>query len=354
LKFNSTCFQIQQKIKLFIKIALLFFVLYYTVTESGNSRLFHMSENKVSYKTAQSNDVGQRLDNFLMSLYRKIPKAKIYSIIRTGQVRINKKRIKPLYRLTQGDQIRIPPLRLNETTTKHKPNDASIQKVKKAILYEDSNYLLVNKPPGLPVHAGSGHQYGLIELLRLARDKHDYYELVHRIDEATTGCILIAKKKTILRDLHQLFMQGHVKKKYSLIAKSTSQLDWKMLDVNLHLLKMGHGHTVKTIVDKEGKAARTKFTLINHFDNLYHIEARPYTGRTHQIRVHASHLGFPILGDCKYSQKTLNSKNQSGCMMLHATQLQFKCPITGATKSFAAPIPEEMSQWIKKIATKNA
>jgi 23S rRNA pseudouridine955/2504/2580 synthase len=306
-----------------------------------------MDAAKVSYHSVQAIEVGQRLDNFLMGRFRSVPRSKIYSIIRTGQVRVNKKRAKPLYAIQMNDAIRIPPLVMH---VQHKPapNPAMIAQVLRAIIYEDQHYLLLNKPSGLPVHSGSGHPYGLIELLRLGRPKHQYYELVHRIDEATTGCVIVVKCKQLLRLMHQLLQQKTMHKRYVLIAQKTCRVpDSSYCDQPL--LKKTHGRDSWMAISPEGKPSLTKFKCVHQGPTLAYLEAKPVTGRTHQIRVHAAFLGWPILGDQKYNRLQSPDNYQGTAMMLHAMQVSFRCPLTKQKRFFSAPIPQEMNQWLDTL-----
>ena len=276
--------------------------------------------------TIDLEDVGQRLDNYLIRILKGLPRTRIYSMVRTGELRINKGRVKPLYKLQLGDIIRIPPLHLQPKV----PIDCSKIhrfKILECILYEDEQIIILNKPAGLAVHGGSGLSFGLIEAMRLARPELKSLELVHRLDKDTSGCIMLAKKRSLLKYLHQCFINTSIKKNYSLLIKGA----WSgpnSIDVSLtkNILISGE-RMVK--VDLEGQSSKTHFRVLKKFRHASLVEAHPISGRTHQIRVHAKHAGHPILGDPKYGQEDANlefKKKGLKRMFLHASQLTIPLP----------------------------
>lgn len=255
--------------------------------------------NEVSFLSVSTNYTGQRLDNFLVRNLKGVPKSRIYRLIRRGEVRINKKRCKPDQRLKAGDNVRIPPIRQGEkgeiSIDRH-----GIAYLEGCILYEDSDLLVIDKPAGLAAHGGSGLHYGLIEALRALRPKEAYLELAHRIDKPTSGCLLIAKKPSLLKAIHEQWVKGKVEKTYDLLVygKWPRHLTY----VDAHLLKVHQKSGARTVeVNEKGKAALTAFHIQERYKDTTLLEAQLHTGRTHQIRVHALHAGFPIVGDHRYS-----------------------------------------------------
>ena len=238
---------------------------------------------------------GQRLDNFLLRYFKGIPKSKVYKMLRRGEVRVNGGRKKPSYRLIEGDEVRIPPVRTGEAA----PNSfdkLSWKKIEASILFEDSDLIVLNKPSGMAVHGGSGISDGIIELLRKGRPG-SMLELVHRLDRDTSGCVMVAKKRSTLRAIHeQLRNPGGIDKIYHTLVvgdwpKTVKQVKAPLLRYTL----MSGERMVK--VDDEGKPSITRYRVLENFVGLSLLEAKPVTGRTHQIRVHCLHMGHPIVGD---------------------------------------------------------
>ena len=271
---------------------------------------------------------GQRLDNFLMAELKGLPRSLIYRLLRTGQVRVNKGRIKAGYRVQADDQVRIPPLNLAEPKAAPTPPQWHLQDLEARIIYEDSRLMVINKPSGMAVHGGSGLSYGLIEALRALRTKESSLELVHRLDRDTSGCLLVAKRRSMLRWLHGLIRDNAVEKRY--LALLAGELPRKSLEVNAPLRKntMKSGERVVR-VDPEGKPSLTRFRRLRRFEGATLVEAQLHTGRTHQIRVHAAHLGMPLLGDGKYGDRKANAalrKLGLKRLFLHAFALTFQLP----------------------------
>ncbi len=296
---------------------------------------------KVSFITVnEAEGAGQRIDNFLVKKLKNIPKSKIYSILRKGEVRVNKGRIKPSYKLEVDDVIRLPPL--TNVTTSTAPVILPQQKNSLAasteILYEDTNLLIVNKPSGLAVHGGSGLSFGLIELMRSLRPEATTLELIHRIDRDTSGCIMLAKSPTMLRAMHQLFKDNKIKKTYHALVKGFAQENFSVNEPLKKFLLSSGERLVR--VHPEGQASLTKFTVLARYEGATLLQAMPVTGRTHQIRVHAATRGLPIVGDQKYGDKNYNQiMHKLGLqrLFLHARELQFICPLTGRKMHLQAP-----------------
>jgi 23S rRNA pseudouridine955/2504/2580 synthase len=308
----------------------------------------------ISYKQVQHITVlepfaGQRLDNHLIRTLKNLPKSKIYKIIRKGEVRVNKKRAKPEYNIQTGDIIRIPPLMLQEKTSYVAPKQVQ-NKIEDAIIHEDKNLIIVNKPESMAVHGGSGLSFGIIEALRNSRPKEKYLELVHRLDRNTSGCLIIAKKRSTLKHLQLQFIDTGkvIKKYYALVAGKWQKNN---LTVDKPLLK----NTLKSgerlvVVNPHGKQATTKYRILQQKSDYSLIEAYPLTGRTHQIRVHCLDSGCPILGDDKYnSLESQQIAKQLNCnrLFLHAHSISFK-NIEGERLHFTAELPYELQLVLKQ------
>ncbi len=288
--------------------------------------------------------VDQRLDNFLITYLKGVPKSLIYRIVRKGEVRVNKGRVASSYRLLEGDMVRIPPVRVAE-----KPSISPVPHSLKAsleqnVLYEDEALLVINKPAGYPVHGGSGVDCGIIEGLRQLRPTAHFLELVHRLDKDTSGCLIIAKKRSALRKLHEIFRDDQVHKTY--LALLAGRWDRQKLLVTVPLLKnSSEGGERVVVVSNQGKSAETLFRRIQLYRDTTLVSASPKTGRTHQIRVHAAWMGHPIIADERYGSFELNrefKKRGFKRLFLHAEQLEFMHPVTGKMLSCSAPLPQSL------------
>lgn len=305
---------------------------------------------QVSVISIDEEMAGQRLDNFLIARLKGVPKSKIYNVIRKGEVRVNKGRIKPEYKLMSGDVIRIPPIRTAEAGTEAKASNQMIALLAKSIVFEDKGLLVINKPPGLAVHGGSGVTLGLIETLRQMRPEDNHLELVHRLDRDTSGCIMIAKKRSYLRHLQAALREksageGGITKVYKALVIG----DWSKVAprVNIPLLKTvvaGGERIVK--VHPDGKPSLTEFKLLQRYEGFSLIEARPITGRTHQIRVHAQYSGHALVGDEKYGNDEINAlMRERGIkrLFLHASALSFCLPESEVVVHVEAPLPPDLA-----------
>jgi len=264
------------------------------------------------------NQQGQRIDNFLFKHLKGVPKSHIYRILRKGSVRVNKKRVKPSYKLQLQDQIRLPPIRVAAKTTA-KPSIQLMELLQRCILYEDENLLIINKPSGLAVHSGSGINFGVIEIVRAMRPAAKFIELVHRLDKETSGCLLLAKKSSILKELHLLLRAGKIKKIYVALLKGHWQGGSRKVDVPL----------LKGQVSAKGKPALTEFKPKQKFSNATLMQIILHTGRTHQIRIHAAYLDCSVARDNKYGDKEFNKKMRKlglRRLFLHAAALRFYLP----------------------------
>lgn len=306
----------------------------------------------VRYVEINSEEDGQRLDNYLIRVLKGVPKSHVYRIIRGGEVRINKKRAKPDTRLSVGDNVRIPPVRVSPEKEVF-VGSRLIEQLQKSIIYEDSHLLIVNKPAGIAVHGGSGLSLGLIEAFRKFRSDLHYIELIHRIDKETSGCLMLAKKRSALRALQALFESRSITKTYwALLAHPWHGKASVTVDAPLEKNTLKSGERVVR-VDEEGKASETFFKLQENFEEACWVEASPKTGRTHQIRVHSAYLGHPILGDEKYggnvsSLATFSLKNK---LYLHARAIRFN--LDGREYFFEAELDSHFEDALQSLRTES-
>jgi 23S rRNA pseudouridine955/2504/2580 synthase len=304
---------------------------------------------KVSFIEITEDHSEQRLDNFLCTLLKGVPKSRIYRIVRKGEVRVNKGRVNVHYRLMTGDIVRIPPIRTAERTEDTFVPQGLRDALQHSILFEDDGFLIINKPAGFAVHGGSGVSSGVIEGLRLLRPEARFLELVHRLDKDTSGCLVIAKKRSALRLFHELFRDNHIHKTY--IALLAGRWQRKKLIVNAPLLKNIEKSGERMVcISPLGKEAETLFRRLQAFSDATLVEASPKTGRTHQIRVHALSLGHPIVGDERYGLDDTNKQFRNKGykrMFLHAQTLRFQHPVTGVAMSITAPLPAQLEQLLQ-------
>jgi len=277
-----------------------------------------------SYKVTSEYD-GVRLDNCLISRLKGLPRTKIYSIIRKGEVRVNKSRSKPSLKLKQGDIIRIPPYRVS-SGTKLYITQKDKERISESIIVKEKNYVIINKPAGVASHGGSGISAGVIEIIRELDRKYQKAQLVHRIDKDTSGCLVIALKKSFLRNLHEEIRNKQVDKIYDLVVFGRWPDSLIKLDKPLKTVRTGNGER-EAIINTTGKEAITEFSIVKTSSKYSLLQSRIITGRMHQIRAHALHAGFPIVGDLRYGDSELNDKvRKEGInrMMLHARSINFK------------------------------
>jgi len=301
--------------------------------------------NKVRLVEIEEDRAGQRIDNFLLSQLKGVPKSRIYRIVRKGEVRVNKGRVKVEYKLKAGDIVRIPPIRVAEAKELAKPSEQLREHLSAAVLYEDDRFMVMNKPSGLAVHGGSGINLGLIESMRQLRPECRYLELVHRLDKDTSGCIMIAKKRSMLRYLHAQLRSGGIQKYYHALVVGHWSSKRRQVDEPLcKNEKLGEGRIVR--VAHDGKPSLTRFKVLQHYKDCTLVEAKPITGRTHQIRVHAQCVGHSLVGDPKYGDTEAN-KSMKGLgfnrLFLHAASLEFLLPDTEELFKVSAPLDERLA-----------
>lgn len=298
----------------------------------------------VRYVTVEVEYIDQRLDNFLLNFLRNVPRTRVYRLLRKGEVRVNKKRADPSYRLQLNDQIRIPPVYQAEKPPPLRPSDSLLALLKDRILFESADVLIVNKPAGIPVHGGTGLKMGMIDALRHLFPHLKHLELAHRLDRETSGCLLLAKKRSILKELHGLFREGKITKKY--LALTRGHWDTDELSVDVPLLKNQLASGARIVrVDSAGKAAKTIFKIQHIFQKATLVEAQLYTGRTHQIRVHAAYRHHPIACDEKYGDRNFDreiKKTGLNRLFLHAHQLEFSLVSSTETISVTAPLDADL------------
>jgi 23S rRNA pseudouridine955/2504/2580 synthase len=305
---------------------------------------------RVQLVTIDQTHDGQRIDNFLLSQLRGVPRSWVYRVLRRGEVRINKGRCKPSQRVHAGDVVRIPPLRLAERSDATVPAYL-LESVEQAVIVEDDDLLVINKPSGMAVHGGSGVSFGVIEALRAARPNAGYLELAHRLDRDTSGCLLLAKKRAALVRLQELQRSFKVEKRYlALLAGRIRKGAWRTdLPLRKNTLKSGE-RIVR--VDPEGKPAATRFEVKRRFREATLVQAELETGRTHQIRVHAASNGTPILGDTKYGSEQANARFRDlglRRLFLHATSLSFEWPGAKGRYEIEAPLPVDLSTLVDTL-----
>jgi 23S rRNA pseudouridine955/2504/2580 synthase len=302
------------------------------------------------YLTIDDNTAGQRLDNYLIREMKGVPRARLYRALRKGEVRVNKGRVRADYRLALGDMVRLPPLHQPEPSAPASISRQQIEQITRQIVHEDDNLLVIDKPSGLAVHGGSGLSFGLIECLRQIRPEARYLELVHRLDRDTSGLILIAKRAPILRELHRQLREKHIEKRYLALVVGKWPKTLRVVDAPLEKNVLQSGERMVR-VSREGKRSITEFSVVERLKGATLIEARPITGRTHQIRVHAQHAGFPLLGDAKYSNdRTEEFARQIGLkrLFLHAASLQFSLPDNGEF-ALHAPLDDTLESILNSI-----
>ncbi|MFT7223686.1 MAG: 23S rRNA pseudouridine955/2504/2580 synthase [Cellvibrionaceae bacterium] len=301
---------------------------------------------------------GQRIDNYLINRLKGAPRSLIYRILRKGEVRVNKGRIKPEYRLHAGDQVRVPPVRLGVGTPVPKPSERLQRRLQHSVLYEDDDLLIVSKPSGLAVHGGSGISLGLIESLRQMRPDSTL-ELIHRLDRETSGCLMVAKNRRCLRAVQAQFREGKVNKSYWALAAGR----WpnRRREVNTSLLKgrSSSGELIVRAVEPGTNGAKlslTKYRVLQRYNDSTLLEVKPVTGRTHQIRVHCQYLGHAIVADAKYGNPEINvSFRKFGLkrLFLHAAGLQLRDQ-RGQLLEVNAPLDDDLKLVLDNLASSNA
>lgn len=308
-----------------------------------------LSKDSATWHDVGPEAAGQRVDNYLTRRLKGVPKSHIYRILRSGEVRVNSRRVGPDYRLEEGDRVRIPPVRTAPRPAA--PRQAPATRLKADILYEDDVLLVINKPAGVAVHGGSGVSRGVVEQLRLERPEARFLELVHRLDRDTSGVLMLAKRRSALTELHRQLREGQVQKFYLVLVKGEWRDDKRSVTLPLDKYVLASGER-RVSVSRDGRPAHTVFRLQRTWRGFSLLEAELKTGRTHQIRVHLAHLGFPVAGDDKYGDFKLNKRlAPQGLkrMFLHARKTVITHPGSGAPLALEAPLPGELQGFLATL-----
>ena len=305
-----------------------------------------LSKDSATWLEVGDEYAGQRIDNFLLRVAKGVPKSHVYRILRSGEVRVNKGRVAADYRLQPGDKVRMPPIRVAA-----KPESAAAPAREFEIAYEDDALLVINKPAGVAVHGGSGVSFGVIEQVRRARPQARFLELAHRLDRETSGLLIVAKKRAALTRLHDMFRDGDISKRYLALVKGRWLNALQHVRLPLHRYLTDEGER-RVSVSEEGKYAHSIVRLVARWQNFSLVEVELKTGRTHQIRVHLAHLGFPLAGDDKYGDFALNRDLQRAGlkrMFLHARSLSLAHPTGGEPLRLEAPLADELAVFVRRL-----
>jgi 23S rRNA pseudouridine955/2504/2580 synthase len=304
-----------------------------------------LSKDSATWHEVEPEAAGQRIDNYLTKWLKGVPKSHIYRILRSGEVRVNSRRVQAEYRLTEGDRLRLPPVR---TRASSGPEPRKAPPLAVPILYEDDLLVVIDKPAGLAVHGGSGVNHGVVEQLRAARPHAPFLELVHRLDRDTSGVLMLAKRRSALLALHRQLREGLVGKFYLALVKGRWRDEKRSVRLSLDKYVLGSGER-RVAVSEEGAPAHTIFRLRRAWREWSLLEAELKTGRTHQIRVHLAHLGFPIAGDDKYGDFALNkalAPRGLKRMFLHSARTVIEHPRTAAPLVLEAPLPPALENFL--------
>ncbi len=303
--------------------------------------------------TVDADEAGRRLDNFLLGRLKGVPRSRVYRLIRSGEVRVNAGRARADQRLAAGDEVRIPPVRVSaREALVRRGQRPALDWLEAHVLYEDEDLLVLDKPAGLAVHGGSGVSLGAIELLRAARPQAAVLELAHRLDRETSGCLLVAKRRSALRKLHEQFRAGDVEKHY--IALVLGAWPARVRRVSAPLLTTSRRGGERHVgVDAQGKESVTWFAIARRLPGATLLDVRIDTGRTHQIRVHAAHAGHPVAGDRRYgpADQELAARCDLRRLFLHAGSLEFASPRSGERIRVEAPLPADLQAVLERLAS---
>ena len=308
-------------------------------------------KSPLTLRKVTADEAGQRIDNFLMRHFKTVPRSRVYRLLRKGEVRVNRKRVDAEYRIQEGDEVRLPPVRIEAEAQPGRPSSSLLELIERAVIFQDRHLLVIDKPAGVAVHGGSGMSFGVIEALRASRPR-ETLELVHRLDRDTSGCLLIARDRSTLTALHALIRNGGMHKTYLALVAGSWQLGTKRIDAPLATDNRQHGER-HVRVATAGKDSVSVFKPVQFFGQLATLmEVDIPTGRTHQIRVHASFAGHPLLGDDKYGDRTRNADLKAHGLkrtFLHAQSVAFEWPGSGVPFHVSAPLPEELTAVLDAI-----
>ena len=307
---------------------------------------------KVRFFTIEADESGQRIDNYLVKTLKGVPKSMIYRLLRKGEIRVNKKRTKPEYKIAADDIVRVAPIRISEKTNTVSTQLNVVANLEAQILYEDEVLLVINKPSGMAVHGGSGLNFGVIEALRALRPNTKMLELVHRLDRDTSGCLVVAKKRSALRNLHEQLRKKSVQKFYHALVKGRWSTKVTKVTEGLKKNDLKSGERVVVVDNINGKESETRFKVIQNYDGATLVRAFPVTGRTHQIRVHCQVKGHPIACDPKYGAEDFDLKmKEAGLkrLFLHAASIEFTHPRTEKRLKVEAPLGKALEHTLKQL-----
>jgi len=308
-------------------------------------------KSPLTLHTITADEAGQRIDNFLMRHFKSVPRSRVYRLLRKGEVRVNRRRIEAEYRIQEGDEIRLPPVRIDAVGEPSRPSSSLTDLVESSIIHKDKHLLVINKPPGIAVHGGSGMSFGVIECLRASRPR-ETLELVHRLDRDTSGCLMVARDRATLRALHALIRDGGMHKTYLALVAGSWQLGTKHIDAPLatHTRQHGERHVRVAAAGKDSVSIFKPVQFIGSLATLMEVDIP--TGRTHQIRVHAGFAGHPLLGDDKYGDRARNAELKHHGLkrtFLHAQSIAFDWPGTGVPFHVSAPLPDDLTAVLDAI-----
>jgi 23S rRNA pseudouridine955/2504/2580 synthase len=308
-------------------------------------------KSPLTVRTIVADEAGQRIDNFLIRHFKTVPRSRVYRLLRKGEVRVNRKRVEAEYRIQEGDEVRLPPVRIDALGEPGRPSSSLLELLERAVIFQDRHLLVVNKPAGVAVHGGSGMSFGVIEALRVSRPR-ETLELVHRLDRDTSGCLLVSRDRATLTSLHALIRNGGMHKTYLALVAGSWQLGTKRIDAPLATDNRQHGER-HVRVAAAGKDSVSVFKPVQFFGSLATLmEVDIPTGRTHQIRVHASFAGHPLLGDDKYGDRERNAALKGHGLkrtFLHAQSVAFEWPGSGVPFHVSAPLPAELAAVLDAI-----
>jgi 23S rRNA pseudouridine955/2504/2580 synthase len=311
----------------------------------------HSPKSAVTLRKVTADEAGQRIDNFLMRLFKTVPRSRVYRLVRKGEVRVNRKRVEAEYRIQEGDEVRLPPVRIDAGDEPGRPSTSLLELIERAVIFQDKHLLVIDKPAGVAVHGGSGMSFGVIEALRASRP-HETLELVHRLDRDTSGCLLVARDRATLTALHALIRNGGMHKTYLALVAGSWQLGTKRIDAPLATDNRQHGER-HVRVAAAGKDSVSVFKPVQFLGSLATLmEVDIPTGRTHQIRVHASFAGHPLLGDDKYGDRERNAELRRHGLkrtFLHAQSVAFEWPGSGVPFHASAPLPSDLAAVLDAI-----
>jgi 23S rRNA pseudouridine955/2504/2580 synthase len=311
----------------------------------------HGPKSPLTLRTVTADEAGQRIDNFLMRHFKTVPRSRVYRLLRKGEVRVNRKRVDAEYRIQEGDEVRLPPVRIDAGGELRQPSSSLLDLLERAVIFQDKHLLVIDKPAGVAVHGGSGMSFGVIEALRASRPR-ETLELVHRLDRDTSGCLLVARDRSTLTALHALIRNGGMHKTYMALVAGSWQLGAKRIDAPLATDNRQHGER-HVRVAAAGKDSVSLFKPLQFFGPLATLmEVDIPTGRTHQIRVHASFAGHPLLGDDKYGDRDRNAELKRHGLkrtFLHAQSVAFEWPGSGVPFHASAPLPAELAAVLDAI-----